>query len=142
MKNILFCTMAAAVMAACSSTPTLMEYTQKGEPISPIYITGDTTQLILTDYVPMTDDWSKMEISDAYKLGPVSDGELSIIRKENASFGSITFWINASNCSSLPVGKQNETKSSPAFKVVRPVAYAFCGRIGMDTVVLPLVRFR
>lgn len=84
MKNILFCTMAAAVMAACSSTPTLMEYTQKGEPISPIYITGDTTQLILTDYVPMTDDWSKMEISDAYTLGPVSDGELSIIRKDNA----------------------------------------------------------
>ena len=58
MKNILICTMAAAIMAACSSTPTLNEYTQKGVPISPSYITGDTTQLIRTDYVPMTDDWS------------------------------------------------------------------------------------
>ena len=84
MKNILICTMVAVVMAACTSTPTLMEYTQKGEPISPIYITGDTTHLILTDYVPMTSDWSKMTVSDAYEFGEVTNEELSIIRKENA----------------------------------------------------------
>lgn len=81
-KHIFLAAAAACLLSACSHELSLTEMAQKGDPISPIYITGDTTHLFLTDYVPAVDAdaWCKLAISEGYTLCHIADGELDIVR--------------------------------------------------------------
>lgn len=85
MRNTFLYAAMALLMCACTSKTSLTKYAQQGDPISPIYITGDTTHIFLTDYVPAVDadQWAKMEIADGYELTNVADGELDIVCKAN-----------------------------------------------------------
>lgn len=56
MKKLIFLIMGAAVLTACSKKLTPMELVAQGEPIYPIHVTGDTTRLYLTDYVPAVEE--------------------------------------------------------------------------------------
>lgn len=85
MRNTFLYAAVALLMCACDSKTSLTEYAQQGDPISPIYITGDTTHIFLTDYVPAVDanQWAKMDIANGYEMTNIADGEMDIVCHEN-----------------------------------------------------------
>lgn len=86
MRNTFLYAAAALLLCACTKKISLTEYAQQGDPITPIYITGDTTHIFLTDYVPGVDanTWAKFEVNEGYELANITNnGELDIVSKDN-----------------------------------------------------------
>lgn len=72
---------------SCKQQPSAVQQVAQGEPIMPILLQADTTQIVLTDYLPTLNIEESINISfgeQTFELLPTEDGKITIITPQTA----------------------------------------------------------